>query len=129
MLADYTKVLSEHSCWLLEQEDNGQCIGVLVLEPKEDHLYLDNIAVAPDHQGQGLGRILLDFAETQARERGLPEVRLYTNALMSENLSLYARRGYEETARREIDGRAVVFMSKKLGPPGSGREIGDRGRV
>jgi ribosomal protein S18 acetylase RimI-like enzyme len=112
VLADYAAVVRRGSTWVLE--DEGQCVGVLVLVPTTDHLLLENVAVDPAHQGRGLGRLLLDFTEAEARRLGLSEVRLYTNALMTENQSIYAARGYLETERRQIDGRGVVFMSKSL---------------
>jgi len=112
VLADYTAVVRNSPTWLLE--DDGQCVGVLVLVPKADHLLLENVAVDPAHQGRGLGRLLMDFAEAEARRLGLPEVRLYTNALMTENVGLYTARGYVETERREIAGRDTVFMHKSL---------------
>lgn len=77
--------------------------GVLVLVPRGDHLFLESIAVSPDAQGRGIGGRLLDFADARARELGLPEIRLYTNALMWENQCLYAHCGYEATERR-VDG-------------------------
>ncbi|MFE3491771.1 GNAT family N-acetyltransferase [Streptomyces sp. NPDC059169] len=78
-------------------------VGVLVLVPAADHLYLDSIAVHPDAQGTGLGRRLLAFVECYARELGLPEVRLLTNAMMWENQKMYARYGYDVVERR-MDG-------------------------
>ncbi|MGW7364864.1 GNAT family N-acetyltransferase [Streptomyces sp. NPDC054841] len=75
-------------------------MGVLVLIPGPDHLYLDSIAVHPDAQGTGLGRRLLAFVESHARELGLPEVRLLTNAKMWENQKMYARYGYQVVERR-----------------------------
>ncbi|MFI8105699.1 GNAT family N-acetyltransferase [Streptomyces sp. NPDC086023] len=77
--------------------------GVVVLVPRGDHLFLDSIAVHPDAHGTGLGRQLLEYAEERARALGLPEIRLYTNALMWENQRLYPRFGCECTERR-IDG-------------------------
>ncbi|QDY76049.1 GNAT family N-acetyltransferase [Streptomyces qinzhouensis] len=77
--------------------------GVIVLVPRDDHLFLESIAVHPDAKGTGLGRVLLELAESRARELGLKEIRLYTNALMWENQNLYARYGYEMTERR-VDG-------------------------
>ncbi|GGT75633.1 GNAT family N-acetyltransferase [Streptomyces lateritius] len=74
--------------------------GLVVLRPEADHLYLDNIAVHPDSQGTGLGRRLLAFVESRARELGLPEVRLLTNAMMWENQKMYERYGYEVVRRR-----------------------------
>ncbi|MFJ6938424.1 GNAT family N-acetyltransferase [Streptomyces sp. NPDC101132] len=77
--------------------------GVVVLVPRADHLFLDSIAVHPEAHGTGLGRQLLEYAEERARALGLPEIRLYTNALMWENQRLYPRFGYEFTERR-VDG-------------------------
>ncbi|MFI1469848.1 GNAT family N-acetyltransferase [Streptomyces wuyuanensis] len=74
--------------------------GVLVLVPAPDHLWLDSIAVHPDAQGTGLGRRLLAWVEEHARELGLPEVRLLTNAMMRENRRMYERYGYEAVERR-----------------------------
>ncbi len=66
-------------------------------------------------RGKGDGRTLLDFAEAEARRRGLPEVRLYTNELMERNIALYAARGYAETERRQEESFRRVFMAKRLG--------------
>ncbi|MCS0603468.1 GNAT family N-acetyltransferase [Streptomyces sp. LP11] len=77
--------------------------GLVVVEPREDHLFLDSIAVHPDAHGTGAGRRLLVFVDSHARALGLPEVRLYTNALMWENQRIYPRFGYEVVERR-VDG-------------------------
>ncbi|MFI8827977.1 GNAT family N-acetyltransferase [Streptomyces sp. NPDC053431] len=77
--------------------------GLVVVIPEAGHLYLDTVAVHPDAQGTGLGRTLMAWVEERARELGLPEVRLLTNAMMWENQKLYARYGYEVTERR-VDG-------------------------
>ena len=63
---------------------------------------IENIAVDPGLQGRGVGRELMGFAEEFARERGLPEIRLYTHRLMSENLAIYDHLGYrgDRRARR-----------------------------
>jgi GNAT superfamily N-acetyltransferase len=112
VLADYAAVVRSRPTWLLEHA--GQCVGVLVLVPEADRLLLENVAVDPAHQGRGLGRLLLDFTEAEALRLGLPGVRLYTNALMTENVAIYTARGYVETERREMDGRTVVFMQKSV---------------
>ncbi|MFE1947791.1 GNAT family N-acetyltransferase [Streptomyces massasporeus] len=76
--------------------------GLVVVEAFADHLFLDTIAVHPSAHGGGVGR-LLRFVEAHARALGLPEVRLYTNALMRENQQIYPRYGYELVERR-VDG-------------------------
>ncbi|MGB8942227.1 MAG: GNAT family N-acetyltransferase [Streptomyces sp.] len=87
-------------------------VGVLVLVPHADHLFLDSIAVHPQAAGQGVGRRLLAFVDERARSLGLPEVRLYTNAMMWENQKLYPRHGYELVERR-VDGPYDRFHYKK----------------
>jgi ribosomal protein S18 acetylase RimI-like enzyme len=95
-------------------EAAGGLVGVLVLETKEDHLLLDNVALLPQAQGKGFGRQLLAFAERYAKEAGFGEIRLYTNEKMTENIALYPRLGYVETGRREDGEYARVFFTKQL---------------
>jgi ribosomal protein S18 acetylase RimI-like enzyme len=87
-----------------------------VTEDRGDHLLLETIAVAPGAQGSGYGRLLLDRAEGDAAELGLPEVRLYTNEAMTENLTFYPRHGYRQTGRAVQDGFRRVYFSKTLHP-------------
>ncbi|MEU3900557.1 GNAT family N-acetyltransferase [Streptomyces sp. NPDC045251] len=77
--------------------------GLVVVETCADHLFLDSIAVHPDAHGTGVGRRLLRFVDAHARALGLPEVRLYTNAMMWENQQIYPKYGYEVVERR-VDG-------------------------
>lgn len=117
---DYAARVAAGEAWVLEAE--GAIRGLVVIETHPGYLMLDNIAVDPARQGTGEGRALLDFAEAEARRRGLPEVRLYTNALMERNIALYTRRGYLETERREEKGFSRVFMAKRLDAgPGGGK--------
>ncbi|WP_040511481.1 GNAT family N-acetyltransferase [Gordonia soli] len=89
-------------------------VGVLVTEARGDHLWIDNVAVAPGSQGRGIGRELLSRADTRARALGFAETRLHTNAAMTENVSLYPRLGYVETGRRNQDGFDRVYFVKDL---------------
>jgi ribosomal protein S18 acetylase RimI-like enzyme len=115
MLDDYTKRIADGQVWILA--DASDIVGILVLEQTPDEFLLDNIAVAPGQQGKGHGRTLLDFAEAEAKRRGWSEIRLYTNALMTENIALYRRIGYRETSRVTENGFDRIYMSKQLVPP------------
>ena len=95
MLDDYARRIADGQVWVLE--DAGGIIGILVLEDTPDGLLLDNIAVLPDVPGQRPRSMLIEFAEAEARRRGYHEIRLYTHALMSENIALYRRIGFVET--------------------------------
>ena len=114
MLADYTAVIAQHQVWVVE--DGGELVGGLVLIPSGDHLLLDNIAVHPEHQGRGVGRALLELADTQARAQGYGELHLYTHETMTENIALYTRLGWSETHRGQQAGYSRVFMRKPLLP-------------
>ena len=112
MLEDYAALIGAGEVWV--SVEGEEVLGVLVMRPAEDHLFVDNVAVAPEHQGKGLGRELVTFAEARARRDGLAEVRLYTNEKMRENLSVYAKLGFEETERKLDGGYRRVFMRKRL---------------
>jgi ribosomal protein S18 acetylase RimI-like enzyme len=109
---DYAARCAAGQAFVLERD--GAPAAVLVLDDAQDHLWLDNIAVDPAWQGQGIGRALLAFAEEEARRRNLPELRLLTHQTMLSNIALYARLGYVETDRRVEDGFARVFLAKRL---------------
>ena len=113
MLDDYTALISDGRVSVLEEADRTMA-AIIVLLPEPDHLLLDNIAVRPDRQGQGLGRRLIAFAEEQARRLGHSEVRLYTHEKMTENIALYTRLGFVETGRGQKAGYDRVFMTKRL---------------
>lgn len=110
MTADYHALLGQTAVLI----DDGTVVGVIVTLAEDDHLLIENVAVAPEHQGRGYGRALLDHAETRARGLRLTEARLYTNAAMTENLEFYPRLGYVEISRRTEDGFDRVYFVKEL---------------
>jgi ribosomal protein S18 acetylase RimI-like enzyme len=112
MNADYRTLISRNEVWVARiRDDIG---GVLVLRQVDDYLLLENIAVIPKLRGLGLGRRLMHFAEEFAKKSELSEIRLYTNAVMTQNLHYYSNLGYTETHRETIEDRHAVFFLKVL---------------
>lgn len=109
---DYAARCEAGQAFVLVQDE--AIAGLIVLMDFPTHLWIDNVAVEPALKGLGLGRMLMDFAEAEARRRALPELRLLTNARMAANIALYTRLGFTETERREEKGRARVYMAKPL---------------
>jgi ribosomal protein S18 acetylase RimI-like enzyme len=110
---DYAKHIADGEAWVLEHL--GEAIGVVILKDSPGALLIPNIAVIPAAQGQGHGRRLLTFAEQEARQRGVPEVRLFVNALMVENIALYQHLGFREIERiGERGDRAYVQLAKRV---------------
>ena len=112
MLDDYRALVDADRVHVIEHD--GSIHGLVVLIPQPGAMLLDNVAVAPAAQGRGLGRALLQFAETTAIAAGYRSVLLYTNAAMTENIALYARNGYVETHRATEHGLHRVYMAKAL---------------
>ena len=112
MTVDYAEAVALHEVWVLDERD--RLSGVLELIAKPDVMWIENVAVAPDRQGRGLGRRLLAHAEAQARERGLTAMGLLTNERYVENIAIYQRHGYRETARAPRGGSDVVTFRKVL---------------
>jgi ribosomal protein S18 acetylase RimI-like enzyme len=108
---DYAVKLRDEEVWVA---DDGHVVGLLILVARDDNLLIENVAVDPSRQGQGIGRALMAFAEEVARERGLAQMQLYTNEAMVENLALYRRLGYRETSRDEGSGFSRVYLAKRL---------------
>ncbi len=112
MLDDYAALIAAERVHVAELD--GAVAALLVLLPQEDAMLLDNIAVSPRAQGHGIGRALMDFADAQARAGDYARIRLYTNALMTENLVLYPRLGYRETGRVQEKGFDRVYFEKPI---------------
>tara|TARA_B100001109_G_scaffold176440_1_gene144357 strand:+ start:1154 stop:1654 length:501 start_codon:yes stop_codon:yes gene_type:complete len=61
----------------------------------DNNLYIHRLAVHPDFQKNGIGKILMDFAEKYAREKKFESVRLDTFSVNKRNLKFYESRGYQ----------------------------------
>ncbi len=88
--------------------------GYAVFYPEGDHLHLESVAVVPSYAGQGIGKILIEYVEKAARDNCLNAVELYTNEVMTENLTMYPKLGYVETERKQQTGFSRVFFRKPV---------------
>ena len=95
-------------------ETAGEVDGYMIAWPETDAYFIENIAVDPARQGQGLGRQLIDQAIEEGRRLRLPALRLYTNAAMTENLLMYAHLGFVETHRAMEKGFHRVYLRLSL---------------
>lgn len=69
------------------------------------HVYVDELWVAPEHRGRGLGKALMKKADDLRAELDAAGIRLYVNVNNPAAKNLYEHCGYRE------DGQAV-FMEK-----------------
>jgi GNAT superfamily N-acetyltransferase len=110
MSHDLAPDIDQGRVWVIGE----QAAGLITLISDGDCILIENVAVHPEAQGRGLGRILMAFADDRARELGISTLRLYTNEAMVENLEIYAHFGYREVDRRTEDGFRRVFLEKTL---------------
>src|SRR3546814_17165955 len=103
MVDDYRRRIAAGQTHVLEE--HGDIVGVLVLEPGDGFLLLDNIAVDPAHHGRGLGKRLMDFTEEEARRQGYRFIELYTNEVMVEKIARYRHHTTEERRLRKEWGK------------------------
>ena len=112
MQVDYEQAVRAHRIDLLSDEHEMVALIETFLGP--DHLFIENVAVAPAHQGRGLGRVLLAHAERLTSEAGLTELRLLTNGKMAANIGLYLSVGYRIDREEPFMDGTVVYMSKAI---------------
>ncbi|MEW5423076.1 GNAT family N-acetyltransferase [Amorphus sp. 3PC139-8] len=112
MDADYGALIESGALFVAEEGET--ILGLVVVLEDSNALLLDNVAVAPDRHGRGLGRHLIGFVEDEALKRGRRIVRLYTHETMVENVALYTRLGFVETSRATQHGFRRIFMEKAV---------------
>lgn len=70
-------------------------VGVFVLLPLEETLWeLKNIAVAPEWQGKGVGKALLEAALAEAKEKGATMLQVGTGNSSIRQLAFYQKAGF-----------------------------------
>jgi GNAT superfamily N-acetyltransferase len=113
MKTDYAVAIIDHDFDLLC--DGDTIVGLIETEPRPDHLWIENVAVHPDRQRQGLGKKLLKWAEKRAEVAGTGELRLLTNEAFEANVKLYKKVGYRIDRTEPFHlGGTTVYMSKRI---------------
>lgn len=74
-------------------ESTGELIGVCFVHPRATHVAVGIVATAPEAQGRGVARAMLEPVIEAAKARGLP-VRLVSSLMNLDSFSLYSRLGF-----------------------------------
>ncbi len=91
----------------LVAQSEGRLVGMILLNEKEEAAFPSHFlephvahfslfAVDPDCQGRGIGRLLLEAAESRARELGYTELALSMAEPDTELLNFYVRLGFAQ---------------------------------
>lgn len=105
---DITKDLTGEGIYLAK--DKGICLGMVTINEVEPDdykgirwsdnnskiLYLKRMAVHPDWQGKGVGKMLVEFAEDYAKKNNYSSIRLDTLSSNQLETQLYTSSKYDE---------------------------------
>jgi ribosomal protein S18 acetylase RimI-like enzyme len=108
---------------LLLAEREGQTLACVYVELRGERAYFGMLAVDPNQQGQGLGRLMTGAAEQYGRNHSCKYMDIGVLSLRPELLPFYRNLGYQETGTedfrpsRPLKGKAscnCIVMSKPL---------------
>ena len=87
--------------WVTAGADD-QVTGFVLVELVDGAAHVEQVSVHPDHQGQGLGRLLIEHVDAWAAAEGLPALTLSTFRNVPWNGPYYARLGFVELRAGEL---------------------------
>lgn len=85
-----------------------EAVGCLRFELDAGHMHVRRVAVAPEHQRQGIGSALMEWSHEHARSLGISEMRLGVRKQLPGNRAFYTRLGYSLVARHRHPGHSGV---------------------
>jgi ribosomal protein S18 acetylase RimI-like enzyme len=103
-LADELDAPDPSTILLLREEEDGPILACVMTQTFRDDAerlvcHLAMLTVRPGHQGQRLGRALIDEVEHRARAAGCAAVEMTVIHTRAELIAFYGRRGYLPTGR------------------------------
>jgi GNAT superfamily N-acetyltransferase len=107
--------------------DGARLVGGLLLAPRGAGVaQMRQVAVAQDAQGRGVGRLLVEESEREARRRGFARMVLHARQTA---VPFYERLGYAVEGKPYTEiGLPHRTMAKALGPATTTRSVSRRGR-
>jgi ribosomal protein S18 acetylase RimI-like enzyme len=90
------------------------CVLLRPLPANTSAVECKRLYVAPNFRGHRLASLLMDAAESAARDANLLWLYLDTKPEFDTAIVLYRKRGYEEIPRFNDNAQATIFMRKSL---------------
>ncbi|HEV2463850.1 MAG TPA: GNAT family N-acetyltransferase [Acidobacteriaceae bacterium] len=117
VFADPQKTIVERGGHILFAVVGGETVGCCALLPMKDGGFeVAKMAVAPGHQGEGIGRQLLCATIEEARRMGTHRLYLETNHRLTPAIGLYESVGFRRVDPNEVSpyARSDVYMELKI---------------
>lgn len=94
---DVMELLQETSSVILVASDSEGLAGCVYLKKEGRSLYLGLLSVAPQRQGGGIGKQLMESAMAYARQQKCAAIRITVISLREELIAWYERQGFRRT--------------------------------
>lgn len=96
------ELMSKENAVILQCRDEGDgLVGCVYLEKRGDRMYLGMLTVAPERQTAGIGKLLLQAAESHAASEQCRVIYFRVLSGRHELIAWYERRGYRLTGERQ----------------------------
>lgn len=95
------QMIQQRDSVILKCIDDHKIVGCVHLQKNGERLYLGMLSVDPALQAKGIGKFLLQAAETQAKKEGCSVIEMTVLSVRSELINWYQRHGYQSTGLRE----------------------------
>jgi len=93
--------LNLDTCRMLTALLNSEAAGFIIVDEIAGEAFIDDLAVFPAYQRQGIASALLGQAEVGAILRGCPKIHLEVRESNTPARTLYEARGYQQVGRRK----------------------------
>ena len=100
-------------------EDDGRLVGYMMFKVEGNSGYIDDIVVAKEEQGKGIGRALVTYAEGVAKSQECYLMKTDTtenaNGVAWRSYNFWLRMGYEDTGERiptDYDFKEIAFIKR-----------------
>ncbi len=108
--SEIQSLIQDSNSMILLCLQNDEIIGSVLLQKKEESVYLGMFVVRPDLQGNGIGKQFLSAAERIAQHKwGVLKITMSVITLRPELIAFYQRRGYRLTLRPEL----IAFYQRR----------------
>lgn len=98
---------------VLKLVEDNEIIGCVELRKESGRLYLGMLTVKPNLQGKGIGKLLLQAAEEEARRQQCASIFMTVISVRKELIDWYIRYGYQLTGER----KPFAFTDPRFGQP------------
>ncbi len=94
-------IINRESTIILKYSEDKKITASVLLEKRDEALYIGMLTVSPELQGRGVGKELLKTAEAYAKQLRCNKIEMTVISVRHELIAWYERHGYKDTGKRK----------------------------